>query len=104
MKDLFRRGRKISLLSFCFLLCAIMLNAGVPINGIINSYASVSAIAGTTLTVPATVGFNVGDKILIIQMKGVTIDVNNASTYGDITTYNNCGNFEYGFITALTGT
>ena len=42
----------------------------VPISGIINSYASVSAIAGTNLTVSTTAGFVVGDKIMIIGTEG----------------------------------
>ncbi|MEO5674326.1 MAG: hypothetical protein ABIQ74_06740, partial [Chitinophagales bacterium] len=76
----------------------------LPISGVINSYASVSAIAGTNLTVSSTAGFVVGDKIMIIQMKGAGITTSNTVNYGDITNYNDCGNFEFAYISAIAGT
>lgn len=103
MKDFLQNSKKFSV-SILFCLTGLMSDAGVPISGIINSYASVTGIAGTTLTVSTTVGFIAGDKVMVIQMKGVTIDGTNSSTYGNISNYGNCGNFEYGFIASLTGT
>ena len=93
---------------FLFFLLAIIgsrqSQAQVSISGVINSYAAVSSIAGTTLTVSTTTGFAVGDKIMIIQMKGVTISTSNTSTYGDISNYNDCGNFEFAYIANIVGT
>jgi len=82
---------------------ATFIHAQTSIAGIINSYASVSSIAGTTLTVSSTTGFNIGDRILIIQMKGATISTSNTSTYGDITSYSNSGNFEFAYIGNISG-
>jgi gliding motility-associated-like protein len=92
---------------FCFLFCLVFtrsIQAQTSISGIINSYAAVSSITGTNLTVSTTTGFSVGQKILIIQMKGVTISTANTSTYGDITAYNDCGNFEFAYIANIVGT
>lgn len=87
-----------------FLLTTLLLSTSlraVPISGVINSYASVTAIAGTNLTVSSTAGFAVGDKIMIIQMKGAGITTSNTASYGDIVSYNDCGNFEYNYIAAI---
>ncbi|MCS6916947.1 MAG: gliding motility-associated C-terminal domain-containing protein [Chitinophagales bacterium] len=91
------------------IVCITGILAGNPkpaksVSGIINSYASVSAIAGTTLTVSGTVGFVPGGKVLVIQMKGASIYSQNNSAYGDITSYNNCGNFEFAYISSVTAT
>ena len=89
-----------------FLLFTLLLNKSlhaVPISGVINSYASVSAIFGTNITVSSTAGFTVGDKIMIIQMKGAGITTSNTASYGDITAYNDCGNFEFNYIAAIAG-
>src|SRR5690242_6205292 len=75
----------------------------VNVSGIINSYASVSAIAGNDLTVSSVAGFNLGDKIMIIQMKGAGINTSNTANYGDITSYNDCGNFEFNYVSAIAG-
>lgn len=87
-----------------FLLSSLLLSASlhaVPISGVINSYAGVSAIAGINLTVSNTAGFTVGDKIMIIQMKGAGITTSNTASYGDITSYNDAGNFEFNYIAAI---
>ncbi|HRI41957.1 MAG TPA: hypothetical protein PLW54_09770, partial [Bacteroidia bacterium] len=36
-----------------------------------------------------------GDLLMIVQMQGASISVADASTYGQISSYNNCGNFEF---------
>ncbi len=83
------------------ILLFISLTEALAVGGIINSYASVSAIAGNTLTVSTTSGFSVGNKVLIIQMKGASIYSQNNSAYGDVTNYNNSGNFEFATISAI---
>ncbi|MCY7409006.1 MAG: gliding motility-associated C-terminal domain-containing protein [Chitinophagales bacterium] len=98
-------GKKIQLSILLFLYAGVFsLKAAIPISGIINSYTSVSAIVGTSLTVASTAGFAIGDKIMIIQMKGATITTTQTVNYGDVTAYNSCGNFEYTFITNIVGT
>lgn len=73
------------------------------ISGTVNTYASVSAIAGANVTVGAVGGFNVGDRVLLIQMKGATINTANAPTYGDVTALNDAGNFEFNCIQSIVG-
>lgn len=73
------------------------------ISGTVNTYASVSAIAGANVTVGAVGGFNVGDRVLLIQMKGATISTANTANYGDVTALNNAGNYEFNCIQAIAG-
>lgn len=92
---------------FISLIAILSMNAilnSQTISGVINSYTSVSAIAGSTFTVPSTAGFSVGGKVLLIQMKGATITTGNIATFGTITSYNNAGNYEYLTISSMTAT
>jgi hypothetical protein len=77
------------------------------INGIINSYAPVTAIntsnCPNVLTVGNTTGFAVGNKILIIQMKGAKFDTANVSTFGNIINLNGAGSYEMAKITSIVG-
>jgi gliding motility-associated-like protein len=73
------------------------------IGGIINSYASVSAIAGNVITVNTTAGFSAGDKLMIIQMKGATVNGGNSQNFGNITSLNSAGMYEFKTITAIAG-
>ena len=61
------------------------------ISGIINIYTPVTAINATTcipsITVVSSVGFSVGDTVLIIQMKGAQIDTTNTVAFGAISSY-----------------
>ncbi|MBK9729961.1 MAG: gliding motility-associated C-terminal domain-containing protein [Chitinophagaceae bacterium] len=91
------------LLTVFVIICCCHLSVAQNISGIINSYAQVLAIAGTTVTAGSTAGFAVGDKIIIIQMKGASITTTNTSAYGDITNLNNAGNWEFATISAING-
>ncbi|MCS6905675.1 MAG: hypothetical protein NZ576_09920, partial [Bacteroidia bacterium] len=70
-----------------------------------NIYTKVTAIdlCTNTLTVTSSSGFNVGDRVLLIQMKGATIDQTNTASYGNITAYNSAGNYEFQTISAIAG-
>jgi hypothetical protein len=92
-----------------------------------NSFANVTAITNTqTLTCPVaatsptifTLGgpdvgkFNVGDKVLVIQMQGAIANVADSSVisggsadgvFGSITNYNGAGNYEYAIIATKSG-
>lgn len=72
------------------------------IGGIINAYASVSAINYNVLTVNTTAGFAVGDKVLIIRMKGAQVNQTNTAAYGDTVTMNDAGRYTFSNIIALT--
>ncbi len=71
------------------------------ISGTINNYYNVSAIIdyGTYnaysysgITLNSISGLSTGDRILIIQMKGATIDESNTSSFGNISSIGNVGN------------
>ena len=89
----------------------------VVANSIVNAYTPLtgSAAAGaTTISVGSTSSYGVGDLILIIQMQGTSVncgkdtlfpDPNSSiptnTTYGAITNYNTCGNYEYAQINSV---
>ncbi|MDB5281590.1 MAG: hypothetical protein JWO06_665, partial [Bacteroidota bacterium] len=77
-----------------------------PIGGIINSYTGVTNIqpgCRTILTVADATNFHVGDKVLIIQMKGADIDLSNTSTFGNITALNSAGANEFSRVASISG-
>ena len=63
-----------------------------------------TAISGNVnLDVNSSAGFAIGDTVLIIQMKGATINQADASTFGDITAMGTAGKFEFATICGITG-
>ena len=77
----------------------------VNISNIINDYTPVIAFnpCNNSITVENTTKFNVGDTILMIQMKGAIIDSTNSSGFGTITDYKNAGNYEYNYVKNKSG-
>src|ERR1700757_738879 len=73
------------------------------ISGIINSYASVTSVAAQSVNVSSAAGFTVNDRVLLIQMKGATINTTNTSVFGTITSYNDAGNYEFATIASIAG-
>jgi gliding motility-associated-like protein len=75
------------------------------LSGVINRYSAVSAIngTGTTITLSNASAFSAGDRILIVQMKGVTIDATNTASFGDITGSGLAGNHEFATIQSIAG-
>ncbi len=93
-----------------FLILCVTLTFGfsfgqTTIGGLINTVASpVTTInSGTSVDVQSTVGFNANDTVLIIQMKGATIDETNTAAFGDITSIGNAGNYELAIICSVNG-
>jgi aspartate carbamoyltransferase regulatory subunit len=70
------------------------------ISGIVNSYYRVIDIipAKAAIKVANITGLNMDDKVLIIQMKGASVNTANNSGFGDTTSLNNAGNYEIGTI------
>lgn len=66
------------------------------LSGIINRYAAVLAIdtCSGRIDVPDTAGFRAGDYILLIQMQGAVISVNNDAGFGQVTELKSAGLFE----------
>lgn len=72
------------------------------ISGVINNYASVTSIGAQSVSVSSISGFMIGDKVLLIQMKGATIDTTNTLNFGIISSYNDAGNYEMLTVSAIS--
>src|SRR6478609_2346606 len=75
------------------------------ISGVVNLYVKVTAVqAGCGhITVSSSLGYNVGDRVLLIQMKGATIVNTNTATYGNISALNSAGGYEFNYIESISG-
>ncbi len=73
------------------------------LTGIVNVYTSVSGICQSEITVASTAGFAAGDKVLLIQMRGADIDVTNTASFGDITSLNSAGRYEFLTVMGISG-
>jgi len=93
------------LITLLFCLITGFTIAQTNISGVINTYAAVQDLdtcTGEVILVDAT-GFVVGDKVMIIQMKGASISEENNSDFGTVTDLANCGLYELNTITNVTG-
>ncbi|MEI9909967.1 MAG: T9SS type A sorting domain-containing protein [Bacteroidota bacterium] len=79
--------------------------AQTNISGIVNSYYQVIDVvpAKACVRLNTVAGLAQGDKAMIVQMKGATINTSNSSAFGDTTSLNNAGNYEIGTICYLRG-
>src|SRR4030095_7697291 len=77
----------------------------VTISNIINDYTPVLDLDRCTnkITVQDAVAFNIGDTVLLIQMKGAVIDSTKHSAFGNITDYKNAGNYEFNYVKSKSG-
>lgn len=73
---------------------------------VINKYAAVLSrlSCSNTFVVDTATGFNAGDTVLMIQMKGATIDTSNTASFGSILSYNGAGNYEFNIVKSVSGT
>jgi hypothetical protein len=68
-----------------------------------NSYASVINIPNTTtLEVDDVTGFSPCDYVMIVQMKGASVNLASAPTYGSVTSLNLAGQYEFNRIRHIT--
>jgi PKD repeat protein len=83
-------------LTLYFLCCYFAAFSQTNISGIINHYASVldHDYCESILTLDDASSFSVGESVLIIQMKGGTINESNSSNFGTITSQGGAGLFE----------
>lgn len=81
--------------------CSIVAGIG----NIINSYTPVIDFypCENKIVVEDPSEFNIGDTVLMIQMKGAVIDSTNIISFGTITDYGNSGNYEFNYIKSITG-
>lgn len=90
------------------LLCVLSTRAGAQtqtILGIVNDYAKVLTFdrCANTISVDTITGFNVGDRVMVIQMKGVTVDTSSGPGYGMITDLGGAGHVEINTIGKIDG-
>ncbi|HVX90757.1 MAG TPA: hypothetical protein VHC20_03965, partial [Candidatus Paceibacterota bacterium] len=93
------------ILAVLSLLASVAAHAQTNISGVINRYTPVVLIdkCNASVVVRNSFGFAAGDKVLIIQMKGASIDLTDHSGFGDITAYNNAGNYELATVDEVNG-
>lgn len=91
-------------LSFLFLVSAAI-SQTTNISGVINTYHRVVEIipAKACIRVASITGLNVNTKVLLIQMKGASINTSNNSSFGTVTSLNEAGNYETGTICSIIG-
>ena len=101
---LFRSLFLFSVLGCCFHLPYAQIT---PISGIVNRYYKVIDIipAKACVRVTNAAGLNYNDKVMLVQMKGASINTanSNASSFGDTTSLNNAGNYEIGTVCHVDG-
>ncbi len=99
----FRRGLVTLVLLALYLASSPAVLFAQNISGIVNTYAEVLAIdtCANTATLVSTSGFSPGDRVLIIQMKGATIDTTNTASYGTIQTLGSAGLCEIATIESI---
>ncbi|MBS1911887.1 MAG: hypothetical protein JST22_07865 [Bacteroidetes bacterium] len=93
------------ILAVLCLLASMAARAQTNISGVINRYTAATFIdkCNASIAVRNPFGFAAGDKVLIIQMKGASIDLVDHSGFGDITAYNNAGNYELATVDEVNG-
>lgn len=90
---------------FLFSFLAFPLFSQTQIAGIINQYAKVNGIENceAKLTVDNPSAFVAGDQVLLIQMKGAVININNSSSFGNIENVGSAGFYEINEVLSVSG-
>lgn len=88
---------------YLLLLVSLCCTAGFSqnISGTINAYTQITNITQNVVNVTSTAGFAVGDKVMLIKMKGALIDQSNTAAYGDTTTMGEAGKYLFSNIIAI---
>ena len=73
----------------------------VQIGGVVNHYAVVLSITDCVIQVDSAQDFKAGDRVLIIQMKGASLNLANDTSYGQVLRYNAAGLFDVGTVKAV---
>jgi hypothetical protein len=95
------------LLVFSVLTMSCFMASAQNISGIVNTYYRVTEVvpAKACVRVNTTAGLGYNDKVMLIQMKGASINTTdvNAVNFGDTTGLNNAGNYEIATVCYLNG-
>ncbi|MES1219104.1 MAG: hypothetical protein ABUT20_26600, partial [Bacteroidota bacterium] len=91
------------LFSYFFFYSIVAHSQTTNVSGVVNNYYQVTKIipAKAAIVVADITGLNMNDKIMIIQMKGASINTANNSSFGDTTSLNDAGNYEIGTICSV---
>ena len=75
------------------------------ISSIINDYSPVTGldICKNIITVENAAAYKTGDTVLLVQMKGASVNTGALPGYGNITSYSNAGNYEFNYVKSKTG-
>lgn len=95
-----------SLFLFSILTCYFNLSySQTPISGIVNTYYKVEDIipAKACILIADPTGLGYNDKVMLVQMKGATINTSNDANFGNIASLNNVGNYEIGTVCTVIG-
>lgn len=97
--------KKTVLLCFASAVFATAFTQTTNLSGVVNTYHKVIEIipSKACLRVADPSGLNVNTLIMVIQMKGATINTSNSSSFGDTTSLNGAGNYEIGTICYMIG-
>jgi hypothetical protein len=81
--------------------------ANANISGIINTYAPITTVGTNTVTIGTSAGasnpFAIGDKVLVIQMKGATYNTADDANHGNLVSLGNAGNYEFSRVVSVAG-
>lgn len=102
---MYNHFQRLTGLVFLLFFWSLGLEAQTNISGIINQYSSVSSInlPGNSVTVADPVFFANGDKVLLIQMQGATINESNLSSFGDVSSMGGAGSHELATVCNVEG-
>ncbi|RMG92481.1 MAG: hypothetical protein D6706_16785, partial [Chloroflexi bacterium] len=93
------------------IICCLSVNAlfsqTAYLTGVINHYASVEAfdtsLCKNQIIVDTAYQFSVGERVIIVQMKGAQIYLGNDSAFGTVLDYRNAGGYEINYIWEIRG-
>ena len=97
-----RVSRQLFLFSLLFSVPVFSQNTNI--SGIVNSYTPVTIISSCSVGVIDASAFSVGNRVMIIQMKGASVDTtSNTANFGDVLNLNSCGNYEFCHVSSIVG-
>jgi hypothetical protein len=78
---------------------------GQTLSGTVNSYYAITAVstAANAVTVDNAAGLSIGQRVFLYQAKGASITATNTASYGNITTANDAGAYEFNTICNISG-
>ncbi len=91
------------LIAFISVVSSVFSQTTNNISGIVNAYTPVTLISSCSIDVLDVSAFSVGKRVMIIQMRGATMDTSNTANFGDLLSLNNCGNYEFSHVSAIVG-